>query len=74
MKTMLKILKYLALPILIVSLITGCKDTALEDFSLQPGISTTVGTGDLAGEITKTNEQITVPVSIKLSTPASKAF
>lgn len=74
MKTMLKILKYLALPILIVSLITGCKDTALEDFNLQPGISTTVGTGDLAGEITKTNEQITVPVSIKLSTPASKAF
>lgn len=74
MKTILKLFKNIYLPILFISVLFGCKDTALEDFSLKPGSATTVGSGDIAGGITKTNEQITVPVSIKLSTPASKAF
>ena len=74
MKTILKLFKNIYLPILCFSVLFGCKDTALEDFSIKPGSATTVGTGDIAGGITKTNEQITVPVSIKLSTPASKAF
>lgn len=74
MKTMLKLFKNIFLAILLFSVIWGCKDTALEDFAIKPGSSTTVGSGDIAGGITKTNEQITVPVSIKLSTPASKAF
>lgn len=74
MKTILKLFKNIYLPILCISALFGCKDTALEDFSLKPGSATTVGSGDIAGGITKTNEQITVPVSIKLSTPASKAF
>jgi len=52
----------------------SCKDTGLEDFSIKPGSATTVGSGDIAGGITKTNEQITVPISIKLSSPATKAF
>lgn len=74
MKTILKLFKNIYLPILCFSVLFGCKDTALEDFSIKPGSATTVGSGDIAGGITKTNEQITVPVSIKLSTPASKAF
>ena len=75
MKTILKLFKNIYLPILCFSVLFGCKDTALEDFSIKPGsAATTVGSGDIAGGITKTNEQITVPVSIKLSSPASKAF
>ncbi|WP_185214210.1 DUF1735 domain-containing protein [Sphingobacterium mizutaii] len=74
MKTILKLFKNIYLPILCFSVLFGCKDTALEDFSIKPGSATTVGSGDIAGGITKTNEQITVPVSIKLSSPASKAF
>ncbi|MGX1754058.1 hypothetical protein [Sphingobacterium sp. NPDC055346] len=74
MKTLLKLFKNIYLPILCFSVLFGCKDTALEDFSIKPGSATTVGSGDIAGGITKTNEQITVPVSIKLSSPASKAF
>lgn len=74
MKVMLNLFKKIYVPILCFTLFMGCKDTALEDFSLKPGTATTVGSGDIAGGITKTNEQITVPVSIKLTSPASKAF
>ncbi|MCT1529698.1 DUF1735 domain-containing protein [Sphingobacterium daejeonense] len=74
MKTMFKLFKYIYIPILCCLTLISCKDTALEDFSIKPGSATTVGSGDIAGGITKTNEQVTVPVSIKLSTPATKAF
>lgn len=71
---MLSYLKKIYLPVLFCSVLIGCNDGDLEDFSIKPGSSTTVGSGNIAGTITKTNEQVTVPVSIKLSNPASKAF
>lgn len=52
----------------------GCKDDALEQFQLQPNVPTTVGSGNIAGSVSKTNAQLTIPVSIQLNAPASKAF
>lgn len=52
----------------------SCKDETLEEFRLQPGEPTTVGSGSLAGNVSKTNAQIIVPVSIQLSAAAAKAF
>ena len=52
----------------------SCKDDALEGFGLPPNLPTTVGSGSITGAISKTNAQIIVPVSLKLTAPATKAF
>src|SRR5690606_7045167 len=58
----------------LILLLISCQDNPLEDFKIQPGSASTIGSGNIAGIIEKTNENITVPISVRLSTPASKAF
>lgn len=58
----------------LITLLISCQDNPLEDFKIQPGSATTIGSGNIAGIIEKTNEKITVPISVRLTTPASKAF
>lgn len=74
MKNIVNLSVLFGLASLICVSLLGCKDDALEGFELQPSAPTTVGSGNLAGSVSKTNAQVTVPVSIKLSSPASKAF
>ncbi len=53
---------------------SACSREDLKEFESTQNNPTTVGTGSIAGQVLKTNEQVVVPVSIKLSKPAAKAF
>lgn len=55
-------------------LFTTCKEAELESFDLQEEKSVTVATGTTTGSIIKTNESVTIPVRLKISGAASKAF
>lgn len=74
MKNIVNLNVLFGLATLVCISLLGCEDDALAEFQLQPSVPTTVGSGNLAGSVSKTNAQVTVPVSIKLSSPASKAF
>lgn len=70
MKT-LKITGFIALVLLGT---IACQDANLEDFDLQGGKGVQVATGSIIGSIIKTNESLTIPVSLKLDGKASNAF
>src|SRR5690606_22660871 len=76
MRTMKTLIKYRVkvLMTFLVVLFAACKDHELEDFNLEKTSPSTVSAGNTIGEIRKSNEVITVPLSVSLSTPATRAF
>jgi len=70
----MKTLRNISCILATVVALASCQEAALEDFNLQAGKSIQVETGNIAGEISKTNEFMTIPVSLKLSGNATKAF
>ncbi len=54
--------------------IVACQDTDLEDFDLQKSQGVKVAASNTIGNIIKTNESLTIPVHLKLSGGAGKAF
>lgn len=70
----MKTIKKLGYITMILCGFVACKDTNLEDFALQGGQGVQVSTGAVAGNITKTNAFLTIPVALKLSGNAPKAF
>lgn len=72
---MRKIFKYNMCMFLALAVgLSACKDHDLEDFAIQQTDPSAVSAGDVIGEIVKSNERITVPIQVTLSTPATKAF
>lgn len=72
---MRKIFKYKMYMFLALAVgLYGCKDHDLEDFAIEQTAPSAVSAGDVNGEIVKSNERITVPIQVTLSTPATKAF
>lgn len=55
-------------------LLASCSEDTLQEFNIQPGSPTSVSSGSVVGDITKTNTELTIPVGITLSKSASKAF
>lgn len=54
--------------------LSACSDTNLEDFDLQQNKPIQIAAGATQGTILKTNESLTIPITIGLSGAASKAF
>lgn len=54
--------------------LAACDTQELEDFSLEHTSSSSVSAGAVSGGISKDAEYVNIPVSVTLSTPASKAF
>lgn len=54
--------------------ILACQDVDLENFDLQKTQGVKVAASNTIGSITKTNEALTIPVNLKLSGAAGKAF
>ncbi|TJZ61837.1 discoidin domain-containing protein [Sphingobacterium olei] len=71
---MMKIFKIFALIVIVVYSFVACQETNLEDFDLQAGQGVQVAASTNIGTIAKTNETLTIPVNLKLSGGASKAF
>lgn len=59
---------------ILFSSLLACQDTNLEDFNLRDGNGVQVAASSIAGTVTKTNESLTIPVSLQLSANAAKAF
>ncbi|MBE8721817.1 discoidin domain-containing protein [Sphingobacterium pedocola] len=71
---MMKIFKIFALTVTVAYTFVACQDANLEDFDLQGGKGVLVAASTSIGTIGKTNETLTIPVNLKLSGAASKAF
>lgn len=54
--------------------ISSCKDHELDEFTIEKTATSSVSAGDVVGDIVKSNERVTIPIQVKLSTPATKAF
>ena len=54
--------------------VQGCKENKLEDFEFQKGTRSTISAGGISGEITKSNEHISIPISVRITPSATKAF
>lgn len=67
-KTLLVVLVF---PLILVQ---GCKEDKLENFELQKGAKSTIIAGGISGNITKSNEHINIPISVKITPSATKAF
>jgi hypothetical protein len=52
----------------------SCKKEGLDDFALSNNVPTTVSAGEIAGEIEKNSDEVTIPIKVILSSPAAKAF
>jgi len=52
----------------------ACKEEGLESFTLKENQATAVSAGDIAGEMTKNSDEVTIPVKVTLTKPAAKAF
>lgn len=52
----------------------SCKKEGLDDFALSNNVPTTVSAGEIAGEIVKNSDEVTIPIKVILSSPAAKAF
>ncbi|MFZ4260652.1 discoidin domain-containing protein [Sphingobacterium sp. HJSM2_6] len=72
MKKQLNHIKTLCL--LSALLLASCSEDTLQEFNIQPGSPTSVSSGTVIGDIIKTNTDLTIPVGLKLSNAASKAF
>lgn len=72
---MRKIFKYKMYMFFVLAVgLAACKDHDLEDFAIEQTAPSAVSAGDVVGDIVKSNERITVPIQVTLSTPATKAF
>lgn len=71
---MMKTLKKIGFIATVLCGLGACKDANLEDFDLQEGQGVKVAASNNIGTIVKTNETLTIPVNLKLSGGAAKAF
>src|SRR5690606_1324062 len=74
-KIMKKLIELKIYPFLLLLIfLAACEKKSLENFDLAPTTPTEVSAGTVVGNIVKSNELITIPVQVTLSTPAAKAF
>jgi len=66
--------KFIGLIIVFIYTFVACKESGLEDFSLTGNTRILVSADTKTNSITKTNETITISVSLALSNPANRAF
>jgi hypothetical protein len=69
-----KVIKQLTFISLLCIILVSCKKEGLDNFALSNNLPTTVSAGEVAGEIVKNSDEVTIPVKVILSSPATKAF
>ncbi|MDM8174545.1 MULTISPECIES: discoidin domain-containing protein [Olivibacter] len=69
-----KLTKPLVFIALLCTMSISCKKEGLDSFALNRNVATTVSAGEIAGEIVKNSDEVTIPIKVTLSSPATKAF
>src|SRR5690606_40904242 len=69
-----KLTKTLVFIALLCTMSISCKKEGLDSFALNRNVATTVSAGEIAGEIVKNSDEVTIPIKVTLSFPATKAF
>lgn len=69
-----KLTKPLVFIALLCTMSISCKKEGLDSFALNRNVATTVSAGEIAGEIQKNSDEVTIPIKVTLSASAAKAF